>query len=74
VETPSLIEKCSTSGRCGDELIAARAFHAVNAEISATDSHGVLGRPRWAGLYFVVTRRWRGSTARGYRRSQIHVA
>src|SRR6266478_6445875 len=57
-----------------DELIAARAFHAVHAEVRAADSHGVLGCPRSGGIVF----RGHQTVARiygcGYRRSQIDVA
>ena len=45
-----------------DELVAARALHAVDAEVRAADADRVLGRPVRAGLYFVVTSRWRGSS------------
>src|SRR5260370_40371129 len=35
-----------------NELVPARAFHAVHAEVSAADSHGVFGRPCPGGIVF----------------------
>ena len=48
--------------RAAHELVPARPLHAVHAQVRAADADRVLGVQVRAGLYFVVTSRWRGST------------
>ena len=57
-----------------DELVAARALHAVDAQVGAADADGVLGRP---GAGRVVLRGHQpvaGVERRGHRRAEVDVA
>ena len=57
-----------------DELVAARALHAVHAEVGAADADGVLGRPGAGRVVLRGHEAVAGVERRGHRRAEVDVA
>ena len=57
-----------------DELVAARALHAVDAEVGAADADRVLGRPRAGRVVLGGDQPVPGVERRGHRRAEVDVA
>ena len=59
--------------RTSDELIAARAFHPINTQISTADAHGVFRRPGTRRIVFRGDQSVAGINRRGDGRAEIHI-
>ena len=57
-----------------DELVAARAFHAIHAQIGAADAHGILGRPGAGRVVLGGDQSMTRVQRRGHGRAQVHIA
>ena len=60
--------------RAADELVAARAFHAIDAQIGAADADGVLRRPGAGGVVLGRDQPMARIDRRGDRRAEVNVA
>ena len=60
--------------RAPDELVAARALHAVDAEVGAADADGVLRRPGPGRVVLRGDQAVAGIERRGHRRAEVDVA